>query len=196
VIVWGGLVGAVSKVKSLVHAARVTDENTLQDDRDAYGGKRMPLIDPGEKAPDFSLQDQHGETRRLRDFAGRPVILYFYPRDNTPGCTREACSFEAALPAYEKEGAAVLGVSVLDSRSKSRFAEKHGLTFPLLADADHQVAEQYGAWQKRKLYGVPYTAVARITYLIDAKGNVVKRWDKVDVKRHAAEVLAAIDESA
>lgn len=156
----------------------------------------MPLIDPGGKAPDFSLQDQHGETRRLRDFSGRPVVLYFYPKDNTPGCTREACNFEAALPAYVKKRAAVLGVSVLDSRSKARFAEKHGLTFPLLADPDHQVAELYGAWQKRKLYGVPYTGVARITYLIDTNGNVARRWDKVDVKRHAAEVLAAIDESA
>src|SRR5688500_7215453 len=97
----------------------------------------MALIDPGKKAPAFSLKDQHGNTHQLSDYLGRPVVLYFYPKDDTPGCTKESCDFQAQLPAYKRRKAVVLGVSILDEKSKAKFATKHGLTFPLLADADH-----------------------------------------------------------
>lgn len=152
----------------------------------------MALIEPGTQAPAFSLEDQHGANHRLSDYQGRPVVLYFYPKDDTPGCTKEACSFEAALPDFSGVNAAVLGVSVLDTRSKAKFASKHGLTFPLLADVDHEVAEAYGAWQEKSMYGRTYMGVARLTYLIGADGTVVKRWDGVKVDGHAADVLAAL----
>jgi peroxiredoxin Q/BCP len=152
----------------------------------------MPLIDPGKKAPAFTLKDQEGRTHRLSDYAGRPLVLYFYPKDDTPGCTKEACDFRDRLPNFGREDAPVLGVSVLDEASKARFAAKHRLAFPLLADADHSIAEKYGAWQKRSLYGRNFMGVARTTYLIGADGKVVRRWDKVKVDGHADEVLAAV----
>jgi peroxiredoxin Q/BCP len=153
----------------------------------------MPLIEPGRKAPAFSLPDQAGRTHALKDYAGRPLVLYFYPKDDTPGCTAEACAFNDRLPDLSKVGAAVVGVSVLDVASKAKFAAKYGVTFPLLADADNAVAEKYGAWQEKRMYGKVYMGVARITYLIDASGTVARRWDKVKVDGHAAEVLAAIE---
>jgi peroxiredoxin Q/BCP len=153
----------------------------------------MPLVEPGRKAPAFALPDQDGKTHRLRDYAGRPLILYFYPKDDTPGCTREACAFRDALPDFKKGRAAVLGVSVLDTASKARFARKHELNFPLLADPDHAVADKYGAWQKKSLYGRTYMGVSRMTYLISPDGKVVRRWDNVKVDRHAADVLQAVD---
>jgi len=152
----------------------------------------MPLIDEGKKAPAFSLKDQDGKTHSLKDYAGRPLVLYFYPKDDTPGCTTEACSFRDALPDFSKVKATVLGVSVLGTDSKAKFAKKHGLNFPLLADEDHAVADKYGAWQEKSMYGRKYRGVARITYLIDADGTVAKRWDKVSVGSHADEVLAAV----
>lgn len=152
----------------------------------------MPLIDPGRKAPAFSLDDQHGTTHRLSDYAGQPVVLYFYPKDDTPGCTTEACDFQSQLPAFRKGKGVVLGVSVLDTASKAKFAKKHGLTFPLLADEDHAVAEKYGAWQEKSMYGKKYMGVARITYLIDGSGTVVQRWDGVKVTGHAEAVLDAL----
>jgi peroxiredoxin Q/BCP len=154
----------------------------------------MPLIDPGRKAPAFSLKDQNGQTHRLADYAGRPVVLYFYPKDDTPGCTKEACAFRDNLPKFKPSKAAILGVSVLDEASKARFAEKYDLTFPLLADADHEVAEKYGAWQQRSLYGRKFMGIGRTTYLIDADGKVAKRWDNVKVDAHAEEVLEAVKE--
>ena len=152
----------------------------------------MPLIDPGHKAPAFSLKDQSGKTHTLAAYAGRPVILYFYPKDDTPGCTKEACAFQDNLPKFGKSKAAVLGVSVLDEQSKAKFAEKYSLTFPLLADPDHTVIEKYGAWQEKSMYGKKYLGVARLTYLIGADGKVVKRWDGVKVDGHAEEVLAEV----
>jgi thioredoxin-dependent peroxiredoxin len=152
----------------------------------------MPLVDEGKKAPAFSLQDQSGKTHSLSDYAGRPLVLYFYPKDDTPGCTTEACSFRDALPDFKKVKAAVLGVSVLDTKSKARFAVKHDLTFPLLADVDHAVADKYGAWQEKSMYGKKYMGVARITYLIDGAGKVARRWDTVKVASHADEVLDAV----
>jgi thioredoxin-dependent peroxiredoxin len=152
----------------------------------------MALIDPGKKAPAFSLKDQEGKTHKLSDFAGRPVVLYFYPKDDTPGCTKEACAFQDNLPKFKPSKAAVLGVSILDEASKAKFAQKHNLTFPLLADADHDVAEKYGVWQKKSLYGRAFMGVVRTTYLIDADGKVAKRWDNVKVGGHAEDVLEAV----
>jgi peroxiredoxin Q/BCP len=152
----------------------------------------MPVIEPGQTAPAFSLPDQHGTIRSLADYAGRPVVLYFYPKDDTSGCTKEACTFQEQLPRFDTAAAAVFGISILDSASKAKFAKKYALTFPLLADEDHAVADAYGAWQQKSMYGRKYMGVARITYLIGRDGTVVKRWDSVKPAEHPAEVLAAI----
>jgi peroxiredoxin Q/BCP len=152
----------------------------------------MPVIEPGRPAPDFSLPDQAGRVHTLADYAGRPLVLYFYPKDDTSGCTKEACTFQAALPDFDTRRAAVLGVSVLDSASKAKFAKKYDLHFPLLADEDHVVADRYGAWQQKSMYGRKYMGVARISYLIGPDGRVVQRWDAVKPADHAAEVLAAV----
>jgi len=154
----------------------------------------MALVEPGRKAPAFTLLDQDGKTHRLRDYAGRPLILYFYPKDDTPGCTREACAFRDALPDFKKGRTAVLGVSVLDAASKARFARKHRLNFPLLADPDHEVADKYGVWMEKSLYGRSYMGLGRVTYLIGPNGKVARRWDNVKVDGHAADVLRAVDE--
>jgi peroxiredoxin Q/BCP len=152
----------------------------------------MPLIEPGAKAPAFALNDQEGQLHRLSDYAGRSVILYFYPKDDTPGCTQESCEFQASLPQMAKSKAVVLGISILDEKSKAKFAKKHGLTFPLLADADHEVAEKYGVWQKKMRYGRSYMGIVRTTYLIGPDGKVTQRWDKVKVDGHVEEVAAAL----
>jgi peroxiredoxin Q/BCP len=152
----------------------------------------MPLLEPGKKAPAFSLKDQSGRTHTLAAYAGRPVIVYFYPKDDTPGCTKEACAFQDNLPKFGKSKAAVLGVSVLDEDSKAAFARKYSLTFPLLADPEHEVIEKYGAWQEKSMYGKKYMGVARITYLIDGDGKVVRRWDGVKVDGHAEDVLSEV----
>ncbi len=152
----------------------------------------MPLIEPGRKAPAFSLKDQEGRVHSLKDYTGQPLILYFYPKDDTPGCTKEACAFRDSLPDFKKSKAAVLGVSVLDAASKARFAKKHGLTFPLLADPEHAVADKYGAWKKKSLYGKTYMGVARMTYLIGPDGKIARRWDDVKVDGHARDVLDAV----
>jgi peroxiredoxin Q/BCP len=154
----------------------------------------MPLIDPGKKAHAFTLKDQDGEAHKLADYAGRPVVLYFYPKDDTPGCTVESCAFRDNLPRFSKGRAAVLGVSILDEKSKAKFAKKYDLNFPLLADADHEVAEKYGVWQKKMRYGRSYMGIVRTTYLIGPDGKVARRWDKVNVEGHAEEVLAALTE--
>lgn len=152
----------------------------------------MPLIEPGKKAPAFSLKDQDGQTHTLSDYEGRPVVLYFYPKDDTPGCTVEACAFRDNLPKFTPGKAAIFGVSILDEKSKAKFAAKFDLNFPLLADADHAVAEKYGAWQERSMYGKKYMGVARVTYLIGPDGKVAKRWDKVKPEGHAEDVLEAV----
>jgi peroxiredoxin Q/BCP len=152
----------------------------------------MPLIEPGKKAPAFSLKDQNGTTHKLADYAGRPVVLYFYPKDDTPGCTQETCDFQASLPTFKPSKAAIFGVSILDEKSKAKFAAKHGITFPLLADADHEVAEQYGVWQEKSLYGRKFMGIIRTTYLIGADGKVAQRWDNVKVNGHADAVLQTV----
>jgi thioredoxin-dependent peroxiredoxin len=152
----------------------------------------MAPVEVGAKAPAFTLKDQEGRSHRLKDYAGRPLVLYFYPKDDTPGCTKEACAFRDDLPAFSTERAAVLGVSILDVASKAKFAGKHKLNFPLLADADHAVAEAYGAWKKKTLYGKTRMGIVRTTYLIGPNGRVAGRWDNVKVDGHAEEVLAAL----
>jgi thioredoxin-dependent peroxiredoxin len=153
----------------------------------------MSLIEVGRKAPAFTLTDHAGKTHRLSDYAGQPVVLYFYPKDDTPGCTKEACDFRDRLPQFKRSKAAVLGLSILDEKSKAKFANKYDLTFPLLADPDHTVAEKYGVWQEKSRYGRKYMGIARTTYLIDRDGKVAGRWDNVKVDGHADEVLEAVN---
>jgi peroxiredoxin Q/BCP len=151
------------------------------------------MIEVGKKAPAFRLPDQDGKTHSLADYAGEWLVLYFYPKDDTPGCTAESCDFQTRLPKVSGTGdAVVLGMSILDEKSKAKFATKHGLTFPLLADADHAVAEKYGVWQEKMRYGRKYMGIVRTTYLIDGTGKIAKRWDKVSVEGHADDVLAAV----
>ncbi len=152
----------------------------------------MALIEPGKKAPTFSLKDQDGKTHALADYAGKSVVLYFYPKDDTPGCTTETCEFRDMLPKFKSTKAVVLGASILDEKSKAKFAAKHNVNFPLLADADHVVAEKYGVWQEKMNYGKPYMGIVRTTYLIGPDGIVKQRWDKVKVEGHAEEVLKAV----
>ena len=152
----------------------------------------MSLIDSGKKAPAFTLKDQHGQSHRLSDYVGQPVILYFYPKDDTPGCTAESCDFQAKLPKFTRGKAAVFGISILDEKSKAKFATKHGLTFPLLADADHAVAEKFGVWQEKMRYGRKYMGIVRTTFLIGPDGKVARRWDSVKVDGHVDEVTAAV----
>jgi peroxiredoxin Q/BCP len=152
----------------------------------------MALIDAGRKAPAFSLKDQEGKTHKLSDYAGKPLVVYFYPKDDTPGCTKETCDFRDRLPQLKKGQAAVLGISILDEKSKAKFAQKYDVNFPLLADADHAVAEKFGVWQEKSRYGRKYMRIARTTYLIDKDGKVAQRWDNVKVDGHAEEVMEAI----
>ena len=152
----------------------------------------MALIDPGKKAPAFALNDQHGKTHRLSDHAGEPVVLYFYPKDDTPGCTKETCDFRDNLQQFSRLKSAVFGISILDEASKARFAKKYGVTFPLLADEDHAVSEKYGVWQQKSLYGRKFMGNVRTTYLIGRDGKVARRRDNVKVDGHAEEVLAAV----
>ncbi len=158
------------------------------------------LIDPGKKAPAFTLPDQDGVKHALKDGLGGPVVLFFYPKDDTSGCTAEACQFRDQLPDFTKAKAAVFGISPDSVESHRKFVDKHGLNFTLLADAgrdadDHpKVCLKYGVWQEKSMYGRKYMGVVRTTYLIDPAGKVARRWDKVKVPGHAAEVLAAIRE--
>ena len=152
----------------------------------------MPLIEPGKKAPAFALTDQTGTVHKLSDYEGRPVVLYFYPKDDTPGCTKETCSFQAYLPKFKPSKAAVLGVSILDEKSKAKFADKYNITFPLLADPAHEVAEKYGVWQQKSFMGRKFMGIVRTTYLIGPDGKVQRRWDNVKVDEHADEVLKAL----
>ncbi len=150
------------------------------------------LPEPGSKAPAFTLADQTGKTHKLADYAGKHVVLYFYPKDDTSGCTKQACQFRDDLPKFEKQGAVILGVSPQDEKSKAKFAGKFDLNFPLLADDDAKVCTKYGVWQEKSMYGKKYMGVARTTFLIDPKGKIAHRWDKVKVPGHAEAVLDKI----
>jgi peroxiredoxin Q/BCP len=154
----------------------------------------MAMLDVGDKAPAFTLEDQSGKTVKLSDFKGKTVVLYFYPKDDTPGCTREACAFRDEHSALKKEGAVVLGVSPDSSPSHAKFAGKYKLPFPLLADTDHAVSEKFGAWGEKSLYGRKFMGITRSTFLIDASGKVARVWPKVKVDGHVDQVLEAIRE--
>jgi thioredoxin-dependent peroxiredoxin len=151
-------------------------------------------IEPGQMAPDFTLAAADGTQVKLSSLRGRPVVLYFYPRDMTPGCTKEACAFRDRQPDLQKLGAAVLGVSTDDVESHVKFRDKYELNFPLLADVDHRVAEEYGAWREKNLYGKKSMGIQRATYLIDREGRVARVWKKVNVDGHDAAVVEAIKE--
>lgn len=153
-------------------------------------------IEVGEKAPDFTLPSDGGGKIKLSALKGSPVVLYFYPRDDTPGCTKEACAFRDQSKALAKLGAQVLGVSTDDVASHDKFRDKYKLNFPLLADVDHKVAEKYGAWREKNMYGKKSMGIQRSTYLIDAAGKVAKVWKKVSVDGHDDQVLEALQELA
>lgn len=151
-------------------------------------------LEPGAKAPAFTLSADDGSKVRLSDFAGKPVVLYFYPKDDTPGCTRQACAFRDAQADLKKAGAVVLGVSADDTTSHAKFRDKYTLNFPLLSDTDHKVAEKYGAWREKNMYGKVSMGIQRSTYLIDQAGKVARVWKRVKVDGHDAQVLAALQE--
>lgn len=150
------------------------------------------LIEPGQPAPAFTLKDQDGKTHKLSDYRGRWVVLYFYPRDNTPGCTIQACGFRDNHSKLEKLNAVVLGVSPDDEKAHQKFVEKRKLSFPLLVDPDQAIATKYGAWREKKLFAKKYMGIVRTTYLIDPQGKVARRWDKVKVAGHVADVIKTI----
>jgi peroxiredoxin Q/BCP len=149
-------------------------------------------IEEGQAAPDFTLHADDGKEVRLSALRGKPVVLYFYPKDDTPGCTREACAFRDRRADLAAQGATVLGVSPDDVASHGRFRDKFQLNFPLLADPGHRVAEAYGAWREKNMYGKKSMGIQRSTFLIDAEGKVRKVWKRVEVDGHDAQVLAAL----
>jgi len=151
------------------------------------------MIDAGKAAPAFNLPDQAGNTHRLSQYKGQWVVLYFYPKDNTPGCTTQACGFRDAEAKLQQRGAVVLGISPDDEKSKAKFAGKYDLNFPILADAGAEVCTKYGVWQEKSMYGRTYMGVVRTTYLIDPSGKVRERFDSVKVKGHTQAVLDALD---
>ncbi len=150
------------------------------------------MLEVGDTAPVFTLKDDNGQEVSLSDFRGKPVILYWYPRDDTPGCTVEACSFRDAYREFQDAGAVVLGASADTVRSHAKFKQKFSLPFPLLADPDHAVADQYGVWGPKQMMGREFEGIYRITYLIDADGIVKRVWPKVKPEGHADEILAAL----
>jgi len=147
---------------------------------------------PGQTAPDFELPSDRGEKVRLSDFRGKKVVLYFYPKDMTSGCTKEACSFRDNYPQYEEQGAVILGVSPDSPQSHVRFKSKYNLPFLLLSDEDHKVAEQYGVWGEKRLYGRTYQGILRTTFVIDEEGRIAKVFTKVKPDGHGEEVLGAL----
>jgi thioredoxin-dependent peroxiredoxin len=151
------------------------------------------MLKEGEAAPDFESRDAEGNTVKLSDLRGRKVVLYFYPKDDTPGCTKEACSFRDSFAEFGRRGIEVLGVSTDDEKSHRKFAEKYSLPFKLLADTDHRVADLYGVYGEKQFMGRKYMGVARKTFLIDEEGRLRKVFDQVKVDEHADEVLSAFD---
>lgn len=149
-------------------------------------------LKPGTKAPDFSLKNQDGKTVSLKDFKGQNVVLYFYPKDMTPGCTTESCDFNAGFNKFKKQGAVILGVSFDNEKRHQKFREMHGLKFDLLVDADKEMAQAYGVYQKKKFMGREFMGIVRSTFLIDAKGKIKKIWSPVSVTGHVDEVLGAL----
>jgi peroxiredoxin Q/BCP len=150
------------------------------------------MVEEGKPAPDFELKTDSGESVKLSDFRGKPVVLYFYPKDDTPGCTTQACGIRDSYGEFRKRGAVVLGVSPDNETSHVKFKEKYELPFTLLADPEHEVAEQYGTWVEKKNYGKEYWGVERSTFLIDSQGNVAKVMRRVKPDTHTDQVLEAL----
>lgn len=152
------------------------------------------MLEIGKKAPAFTLQDQKGKTHKLSDYAGKWLLIYFYPKDDTPGCTKEACQLRDNYADYKKLKAVVLGVSKDSVDSHKKFADKFELPFPILADPDTKMIQKYGAWQEKSMFGKKYMGIQRMSYLIDPKGKVVKVYPKVKPIGHAKEVLQDLKE--
>lgn len=150
------------------------------------------MLNIGDLAPDFELSDQDGKTHKLSDYLGKKVVLYFYPKDNTPGCTKEACGFRDNFAEYRKNDIVVLGVSKDSEKSHSKFAEKYSLPFTLLSDTETTVAQAYGVWGLKKMMGREYYGMNRVTYVIDEEGKVLRVYKKVKPDLHAAEILEDI----
>ena len=149
-------------------------------------------VEAGKKAPDFTAPTDGGKKLKLSDLRGKPVVLYFYPKDDTSGCTAEACGFRDALPDFSKVKAQVIGVSKDSVERHDKFKKKYGLTFPLVSDEDGKICERYGTWIEKSLYGRKYMGIERATFLIDGTGTVAKVWHKVKVPGHVAAVLEAV----
>jgi len=150
------------------------------------------MLEEGKKAPDFKLKNQNGKTISLNDFKGKNVVLYFYPKDDTSGCTAEACSFRDDFPKFEKTDAVILGVSPDSVESHKKFEKKYNLTFDLLSDENKEVLEEYDVWKEKNMYGRKYMGVVRTTYIIDPDGKIKKIFNKVKVNGHNKEVLEAL----
>jgi thioredoxin-dependent peroxiredoxin len=155
----------------------------------------MNLLQPGAKAPDFSTTDQSGKKITLKDYRGKKVVLYFYPKDDTPGCTKEACAFRDHFAEFKKLGVEVLGVSVDTEKSHKAFAEKFKLPFTLLADTEKKIVNAYGVWGEKSMYGRKYLGTNRVTYLINESGYIAAVFPKVKPQEHAAEILALISQT-
>jgi peroxiredoxin Q/BCP len=151
-------------------------------------------LEAGDRAPNFSLKDQDGKTHKLADYKGRTVVLYFYPRDNTPGCTAEACSFRDEHEAIQRAGAVVLGVSTDSAEAHRKFQQQHSLPFPLLVDADAKVASAYGSWGEKTLYGRKSIGMTRSTFIIGPDGKLARVWKRAKAADHGAVVLKALGE--
>jgi peroxiredoxin Q/BCP len=149
-------------------------------------------LEEGAKAPAFTALADDGKKVKLSDFKGRPVVLYFYPKDDTPGCTKEACAFRDRIAELKSLGAVVLGVSCDDIKSHGKFRDKYQLNFPLLEDEEHKIAELYGAWREKNMYGKKSMGIQRSTYLIDSQGKIAKVWKRVSVDGHDEQVLEAL----
>ena len=150
------------------------------------------MLEVGTKAPDFTLPDQNGNMHSLSEYRGKKVILYFYPKDNTPGCTKQACGFAERFPQFTEKGAVVLGISKDSVASHKKFEEKYGLPFTLLADPELVVIQAYDVWQEKKNYGKTYMGVVRTTYLIDENGKIVKAFDKVKAADNPEQMLGEL----
>lgn len=153
-----------------------TDKNTME-------------LKAGDKAPDFQSKDQNGNPIRLSDFAGKKLALYFYPKDDTPGCTAQACNLRDSLPALQAGGYQVVGVSTDDEKSHQKFITRYNLNFPLIADTNQEVVQAYGVWQEKSMYGRKYMGTLRTTFLIDESGTITRIIDKVKTAEHAAQIL-------
>ncbi len=152
----------------------------------------MPRLDPGDKAPRFTLPDQDERPVSLADFEGKPLVVYFYPADDTPGCTKEACQFNDNLQAFNRAGVAVVGISPDGAAKHTKFREKYGLKFPLLSDPGHEVMGVYGAWGEKTMYGKKSVGTIRSTFLVGPDGTVTRAWYNVRADGHAAKVLEAL----